>query len=574
MTISHSTIFNDADLDQLSALAIFSLPDPVFVKDRAHRLLIVNQGYCEMIGQPLERLIGRSEFEFLQHDAARIAWAKDDEVLQTGMINVNLERMLTMRGERIVEVKRSLMVVGQTVYLVGVMRDLSVMTQIQHELAQNAQALERRLTEQGEELKRANAQIQNLAFFDTLTGLPNRRLLISSLERRIQSGAVAAFYIDLDNFKWVNDSHGHQFGDQMLVQFGERLRSLSYFSMVARVGGDEFVALSHEREKLDQMTLAKIARELLECMSQPVYIDLHEASASVSVGVAISPVDGADTIEILQNADAAMYRAKERGRNQYAFFTKQQENRARENVTLERGLRRALRAGEIAVMYQPIFDARTRKQSGVEALARWRDEQLGQVSPDRFVQVAEITGLIHELSHNVLRQSINAAHQHLPAGQRLCVNLSALQLDRMTLVEDVRRTLAESGFNPKRLELEITESVAASKGEQLTNVLLSLRQLGVGFALDDFGTGFSSLAQIQRLPIDRIKIDKSFINDVATSSRSRALLIAMIRMAHAMELTVLAEGVETAAQYEALVELGIDEVQGYLFGRPGPLELI
>jgi diguanylate cyclase (GGDEF)-like protein/PAS domain S-box-containing protein len=574
MTISNSAIFNDADLDQLSALAIFSLPDPVFVKDRAHRLLIVNQAYCEMIGQPLERLIGRTEFEFLQHDAARIAWGKDDEVLQTGVINVNLERMWTMRGERIVEVKRALMLIGQTVYLVGVMRDLSVMTQIQHELSQNTQALERRLSEQGEELKRANAQIQNLAFFDALTGLPNRRLLISSLERRIQSGAVAAFYIDLDNFKWVNDSHGHQFGDQMLVQFGERLRSLSYFSMVARVGGDEFVALSHEREKLDQMTLAKIARELLECMSQPVYIDLHEASASVSVGVAVSPVDGEDTVEILQNADAAMYRAKERGRNQYAFFTKQQENRARENVTLERGLRRALRAGEIAVMYQPIFDARTRKQSGVEALARWRDDQLGQVAPDRFVQVAEITGLIHELSHNVLRQAINAAHHHLPAGQRLCVNLSALQLDRMTLVEDVRRTLADSGFNPKRLELEITESVAASKGEQLSNVLLSLRQLGIGFALDDFGTGFSSLAQIQRLPIDRIKIDKSFINDIATSSRSRALLIAMIRMAHAMELSVLAEGVETAAQYEALVELGIDEVQGYLFGRPGPLELI
>jgi diguanylate cyclase (GGDEF)-like protein len=575
MALLSNHFSTDAELDQLGATAIFRLPDPVFVKDAAHRFLLVNQAFCNLLQQPFNALIGATDFDFLPAHDARSAWQKDDEVLQTGRDSTNLERIaLPGMAERIVEVRKSLLMVGQAACVVGVVRDLTVMTQIQLELSSSNQSLEKRFQEQKDELKRANAQVQNLAFFDQSTGLPNRRLLISSLDRRIQMGGVAVFYVDLDNFKWVNDSHGHDFGDQLLMQFGERLRALTHFSMVARVGGDEFVALSHERTKLDQINIAKIARELLESMRQPVHIGDIETSASISIGVAIAPIDGKDTVEVLQNADAAMYRAKERGRNQYAFFTRANESRARENGALERGLRRALRAGDINVMYQPICDARTGKQIGVEALARWHDAHLGNVSPDRFVPVAEITGMIHELSHNVLRLALAAAHAHLPPDQRLCVNLSALQLDRLTMVEDVRRALAETGFNPLRLELEITESVAASKGEQLERVLASLRDLGISFALDDFGTGFSSLAQIQRLPIDRIKIDKAFVVDLATSTRARALVVAMIRMAHAMELKVLAEGVETAAQRDVLIELGVDEMQGYLYGRPGPIELL
>jgi diguanylate cyclase (GGDEF)-like protein/PAS domain S-box-containing protein len=580
------------------------LPDPVFLKNTRHQWVYVNRAFAELVGRERAWLIGKSDFDLSPRAEAQVFWQKDDEVLQSGQSNTNLERHTAANGvARVIETKKTLLRIGGKPYLLGVIRDLTVLTEIQGELARGNQELDRRVREQTAEISRSNAQLQNMAFFDALTGLPNRRLLMSSLERRFQSGsltaasAVAVFYIDLDNFKRANDSHGHAFGDAMLTQLGERLRSLTQFSFVARVGGDEFVAVSREGLLLDKITLAQVCRAILERVSQPFLVEssapaprgavfstsvpastdvkgpreLLEASASASVGVAIGPIDAATPDALLQCADNAMFRAKERGRNQYAFFSPIMNQRVRESVMIERGLRRAIRAGEIDVWFQPIVCAKTGQQLGVEALARWQDAELGNVTPDRFVPIAESSGLIHELSHLVLRRALTLASVHLPAPLRLAVNLSALQLDRLTLVEDVRRALDETGFAAQRLELEITESMMANKDERLGAVLNSLRDLGVGLSLDDFGTGYSALAHMQRLPIDRIKIDRSFIFDVAVNPKSRSMVHGMIRMAHALDLRVLAEGIENDAQRAVLCELGCDELQGYLLGRPEPV---
>lgn len=553
-------------------LLIESLPDPVFVKDRAHRWVLLNAACCAFFGLPREHLLGHSDYDFSPAAEAKVFWDIDDLVFNTGQTHTNLEHHTDAQGKRrVIETRKSLFMLGDEPYLVGIIRDLTVMTEIQAELARSNRSLEQRIQERTEELKQSNAQLHSIAFFDPLTSLPNRRLLVSSVERRLNLGPLAVFYVDVDNFKWVNDSQGHPFGDALLVELAARLRALTCFSLVARVGGDEFVALSHESDQLDKIALAHVCRELLRTASLPVTIQGCEVSASVSVGVAVAPDDGSSVNELLQNADSAMYRAKERGRNQYAFFVRQQGNRAREQVSLERGLRRALRGQEISVAFQPIVDARSGVVQGVEALARWADLELGQVSPERFVPVAEACGLIHELSHYILRRALHLAKLHLPPSQRLCVNLSALQLDRLTLVEDVRRALQECDFPAARLELEITESIAANKSDRLLNVLNSLRELGVSFSLDDFGTGYSALGHLQRLPIDRVKIDKSFVAEIETSKRARALIEAVIRMTHALELKTIAEGVERPGQRDLLVQLGCDELQGYLLGRPGEL---
>jgi diguanylate cyclase (GGDEF)-like protein/PAS domain S-box-containing protein len=553
------------------AALVDALPDPVFVKDRAHRWVYFNEAFCALLNQPREALYGRSDYDFLPPDEAEVFWQNDLQVLETGQENVNLERLTDASGNlRIVETKKRRVIIGGEPLIIGVIRDLTAFTQVQTQLAQANRNLEHIVHERNEELNRVTAQLQQLAFFDSLTTLPNRRLMFSAVERRLATPEkpFALFYLDLDNFKWVNDSLGHHEGDVMLVEIAERLRQLPNFSMIARVGGDEFVAIGHEDADLDQMSLAKRARELLSAVEQPIQADSRELSASFSVGIAVYPQDGKTVSQLLQCADSAMYRAKERGRNQYAFFARQQSVRAHEQMQLEAGLRRALKNRQIQIAFQPIFSAKTGQKVGVEALARWHDPELGVISPDRFVPVAESSGLIHELSSYVLRLSLRIAQRILPAPLRLGVNLSALQMDRMTLVEDIRRALTEAKFPANRLELEITESIAANRSERLVSVMRALKELGVSFALDDFGTGYSGLAHIQRLPIDRIKIDKSFIDDIESSAKARALVEAVIRMGHALDLEIIAEGVEREAQLHMLTRFGCDALQGYLMARP------
>jgi diguanylate cyclase (GGDEF)-like protein/PAS domain S-box-containing protein len=553
------------------AMLIEHLPDPVFVKDQAHRWILVNQAFCNLLGQPREQLLGRSDYDFSPAEEAAVFWQADDSVLSSGVDNINLERHTDTQGHtRIIETKKCRVFMDGQPYLMGTIRDLTVFSSLQAELANSNRDLEKRLHDATEELNRASAQVQNLTFFDALTGLPNRNLVFSAIERRLAQPEkpFALFYLDLDNFKWVNDSLGHPDGDLLLLQVSERLRALPGFSMIGRMGGDEFVAIGQDAAALDQMSLAKQARSLLASVELPIQIGARELSASFSVGIAIFPADGNSVAQLFKAADAATFRAKERGRNQYAFFADSQRQRAHEQMLLEAGLRRALKNKQIQIAFQPVFDAKTRTKIGVEALARWEDPELGMISPDRFIPVAESSGLIHELSSYVMRLSLRLAQKLLPSPLRLSVNLSALQLDRMTLIEEIRRALAESKFPANRLELEVTESIASNRSERLVSIMHALRDLGIGFALDDFGTGYSGLSHIQRLPIDRIKIDKSFVAELETNKRSRSLVEAVIRMGHALDLKVLAEGVERESQLEILCRLGCDELQGYLLAKP------
>lgn len=564
------------DLHMLSHAELVELlnqiPDPVFLKSRERQWIYVNNALANFLGREPAWFIGKTDREIFSDSEAAEFWRIDDEVLSTGLTKVNLEQHTAANGLRcIVETKKSRLILNNVEYLIGIIRDLTVFTEIQSEIARSNIELERKLAESKADIARVNAQLQQLTFFDNLTGLPNRRLLLSSLERRIQESPVALLYLDLDHFKRANDSHGHPFGDAMLVELATRLRAIPAFSFVARFGGDEFVCLTREGFPLDKISLAQACRDLLTSVSQAFLVNDIEASVSASVGIAVAPMDGDDVTRLLQSADNALYRAKERGRNQYAFFAQAMSAQARDHLTIERGLRRAIRTGDVQVLFQPIFSANSSQQVAVEALARWRCEELGDVSPERFIPIAESSGLIHELSHHVLRQALEKASEFLPVDQRLAVNLSALQLDRLTLIEDVRRALQESQFDASRLELEITESLALSKDLRLMTVLNALRDLGVGLSLDDFGTGFSALGQIQRLPIDRIKIDRSFVTEIALNPKSRAVVEAMIRMAHGLGLKVLAEGVETVEQRKVLRELGCDELQGFLLGRPTAL---
>jgi diguanylate cyclase (GGDEF)-like protein/PAS domain S-box-containing protein len=545
-----------------------AITDPVFVKDTEHRWVFVNQAFCEFLGREREWLIGKSDFDWSSPAEAQVFWDKDNEVFETGNTIINLERHTSLDGQvRVIESKKSRIELDGKFYVVGVIRDLTVLTQIQAELAQMNGDLERRVREQTEELHRANSKLHNLAYFDPLTGLPNRRMLQSTLERKVTEHAIAFFYMDLDHFKRANDSHGHSFGDALITQIALRLLNSPLFSFVARVGGDEFVAINRDGLSLDRMTLGHACREILELVSKPMMVDGIETSASMSIGVAVSPHDGNNFSSLMQSADSAMYKAKSR-RNQYAFFSHQMRDQAKENAALERGLRRAIRGGDIDVSFQPIFDARTNLQIGVEALARWNDIELGAVSPELFIPIAESSGLMHELSQFVLRKAARLARAHLPADQMLSVNMSAMQLDRITLLEDIQRALESADFPANRLELEITESVTASKDLRYLQILQSIRDMGIRLALDDFGTGYSALSHIQKLPIDRIKIDKSFTMDVVTNPKSRALVAAMIQMAHGLELQVVAEGIETDVHRQILTRLGCDALQGYLLGRP------
>jgi diguanylate cyclase len=551
----------------LSAI-VDAITDPVFVKDKQHRWVFVNHAFCDFVGRDREWLIGKTDFDLSSKEEAQVFWEKDDEVLAHGRSIVNLERHTSVSGQvRVIETKKSLIKLGSKTYIVGVIRDLTVLTQIQGELAQINNELERRVREQTEELHRANGKLHNLAYFDPLTGLPNRRMLQSTLERKLHEQPLAFFYMDLDHFKRANDSHGHTFGDALINQVAARLCASPLFSLVARVGGDEFVAISREGLSLDRMTLGHACREILELISKPMQVEGIETSTSVSVGVAVAPLDGNNVSTLMQCADSAMFKAKAR-RNQYAFFSHTMRDQAKENAAIESGLRRAIRSGDIDVSFQPIVDAKTGAQTGVEALARWNDVELGAVSPELFIPIAESSGLMHELSQFVLRKAARLARAHLPTDQTLSVNMSAMQIDRITLLEDIQRALESADFPADRLELEITESVTASKDLRYIQILQSIRDMGVRLALDDFGTGYSALSHIQKLPIDRIKIDKSFTMDVTDNPKSRALVAAMIQMAHGLDLQVVAEGIETEEHRRILTELGCDALQGFLIGRP------
>lgn len=424
-------------------------------------------------------------------------------------------------------------------------------------------------------------RIRQLAYFDPLTHLPNRRLLqdrvvqaLSSAER--EGNQLGLLFIDLDQFKKINDSLGHSAGDRLLSEVARRiLACVRRADTVARLGGDEFVVLL---QKASAEGCAEVSRKILDAVSRPFLFDQHELGVTPSLGISLYPQDGGDFETLLKHADTAMYHAKEAGRNTYQFFADEMNAAALERLVLENSLRRGLERGEFVLHYQPLISVADGRIVGAEALVRWLHPEQGLISPARFIPVAEQSGLIVPIGEWVLREACrqNQAWQNagLP-GISMAVNISSVQFHgskNQSFVQYVQSVIDQSGLAAEFLELELTEGILMGHGPETVDTLDRLSEIGVKLAIDDFGTGYSSLSYLRRFPIDKLKIDQSFIRDIASSPDDWAIVCAIISMGHSLRLAVIAEGVEQASQREMLTEQGCDEVQGYHFSRPLPAE--
>ncbi len=428
---------------------------------------------------------------------------------------------------------------------------------------------------QTQQLQEVNSSLAKIARFDELTGLPNRVFFREKLEQAFvqaqQTGnKVALIFLDLDSFKYVNDSLGHSAGDQLLTLVAQRLKKLIRSTdTVARLGGDEFTIIM--RDVPDGTVAVRLAQVILQSFAEAVTLMGRTFHVSCSMGIALYPEDGQNAEILLKHADTAMYQAKAGGKNRYHFFTQQLNTVTLERLQLEQDLRQAV-GRDFYVVYQPRFDVKTGEAVGVEALLRWRHNQGYEISPSVFIPMAERLGLIHELGNFVLKEAcLQTKRWQAYKPLSVSVNLSVYQLQERTIIEQIRAVLEQTTLEPQWLELEITESAAMTDVEENITKLQALKDMGVRIAIDDFGTAYSSLNYLKRLPISSLKIDKSFVQDITTSESDSAdatIIKAVIALGRSMGFSLIAEGVETPAQYAFLKTLGCDEVQGFLFGRP------
>jgi diguanylate cyclase (GGDEF)-like protein len=421
----------------------------------------------------------------------------------------------------------------------------------------------------------AEAKLQQQALTDELTGLPNRRSLSERLTQCValaqrEQRTLAVLFVDLDGFKAVNDNLGHAAGDLLLIEVARRLKSrIRQSDTLARLGGDEFTILLTVRHTTQEAET--VAEDLIEVLGQPLVIEGREVNVGASIGVSLYPRDGSDPETLLQQADSAMYMAKGKGKNQVYFFTSELGSSVRERLSLESQLRGAIWRDEIHLHYQPIFDLASYRLTRFEALARWTHPVLGSVSPGKFIPVAEESGLIIPLGAYVMRQACIEAVKWqalAPRPIQVAVNVSSLQFTRPTFVDEVAQTLEVTGLKPKLLQIELTESIMVIGVDRAVETMNRLRALGVTLAIDDFGTGYSCLSYLPRLPFDMLKIDRSFVHEMASSSGSKSIVSLLIALAHSLNMQVVVEGVETVEQLDIIKSMHGTEVQGFLVGRP------
>lgn len=423
--------------------------------------------------------------------------------------------------------------------------------------------------------KESEIKIHKLAYFDPLTGLPNRGMFLDRFQQAMaladrEQRKLCLLFLDLDNFKDVNDTLGHDFGDIMLREVAKRLAgAMRESDTLARFGGDEFVLLLTSVTSQESPALA--AQRILSVFSHPIEIDGRQVYSSASVGLALYPDDGLDAESLFKCADTAMYHAKNEGKSRYHFFSKEMNQKIMRRVALENSLRQGLEKDEFFLHYQPKWDMKSTRMLGAEVLLRWGSPDYGLIHPSEFIALTESSGLIFDLGHWVLRSACTQAKQWATAGHRdfkVAVNISGKQLRRPDFFDMIEVVVRESGIDPRTLELEFTESVIMEQAERTVDTLESLRKMGVQLSIDDFGIGYSSLNYLKNYPVDRINIDRSFVADVNQSNDAAALVEAIISMGHSLNLKVLAEGVENGDQLQFLSELGCDEVQGYYLAEP------
>jgi diguanylate cyclase (GGDEF)-like protein len=453
------------------------------------------------------------------------------------------------------------------------------------ELESMNKELDRRVQErtaslENEITERINAErrLDHLAYHDPLTGLPNRLLfkehLTTSLVRMQKNNhSIAVLFIDLDRFKDVNDTLGHSMGDALLVVVTRRIRAcVRERDTLARHGGDEFICIIED--VTDKAEVCVVAEKLLAQFNEPFTVSGNELFLSASIGISLAPDDGEDVDILVRNADAAMYQAKESGRNRYHFYSSEMTRLAQERMRMETLLRHAIAHDELLVYFQPKLDVKSGNMAGAEALLRWHSPQLGVIPPSQFIPLAEDNGHIVEIGAWVMRAGLHQLLEWDRAGfslPHLSINLSVKQLERADFVTQVQHLLEETGIQPSRIEFEITESVIMSVDDSIA-ILKRLCELGVSLSVDDFGTGYSSLTYLKELPVQVIKIDRSFINGIGMSISDEAIIRTVIELSHSLGFSTVAEGIETEQQAEFLYQAGCDQMQGYLFGRPVPAD--
>lgn len=435
--------------------------------------------------------------------------------------------------------------------------------------------MKRKLTFQAEELEERNRIIEYMAFHDSLTDLPNRRLFHEQLLKDINHSrktaqSLGVMYLDLDRFKNVNDSLGHIVGDKLLKEVAKRLNSvLRDEDIVARVGGDEFNILVPETDREEALD---IAEQVLDAFREPFTIDHYELYITTCIGLSIFPYDGEDSTTLLKNADAALYHAKEHGKNKYRVFHSGMNIHSYRTFLMQNDLRKAVERNELELVFQPKFNIETGQVTGAESLLRWHQPNWGTVSPNEFIPIAEETGQIVEIGNWVLREAcrqINTWKANNLAPVRVAINFSGKQFLQKDLIEQIQEVIKEFNIEPELLEFEITESVILGNEEIITQTLQGLRKMGIRISLDDFGTGFSSLNYLRRFHFDTLKIDKSFIQDISRNrEESSAIIHSIVLLAKPFNMTVIAEGIETEEQLNILANLACHEGQGYLYSRP------
>lgn len=542
-----------AERDQLAQKVFTHTPTGVIFTDETHRILSINPATTQMTGYGPCDLLGHSVFALIKLEHGQTLEAFQDDVARRGNWSGELE-IVRKNGDALAAGLRVSRVddtySGLPAHYIWILADIT-------------------------ERKQAEEQMRHIAQHDALTGLPNRLALAMRLaqllpEARRHHWQLAIMFIDLDRFKIINDTLGHQIGDELLREVACRLSSvIRETDFVARLGGDEFVIiLSSISSPADA---AMVAGKIVAKLSTPIEAEGHELHTSPSIGISIFPDDGPDSDTVMKNADVAMYHAKAAGRNNYQFFTAEMNRITTDRLNIERKLRHAIARNELSLCYQPQFRADGSQPTGVEALLRWNHPTDGMITPDRFIPIAEETGLIVEIGEWVLLTACREMKRWIDAGLkpiRIAVNVSARQLRRRDFCETVAGVLAESELPPELLELEITESSVMENPDEAILILERIGRMGISLAIDDFGTGYSSLAYLKLFPIDHLKIDRSFVADIETDLNDRAIAFGTIALAHSLGLNVIAEGVETEDQLELLRSNGCDEVQGYLFSKP------
>ncbi|MGY4800306.1 two-component system response regulator [Teichococcus aerofrigidensis] len=547
--------------DSRKALAqvIDTVPAMITAADRQGRCVFVNASQAAFSGSTPEALVGNEIERVFGAERGAASRERDRHVFETGAaLAEQEEEAVGPSGEaRVLVTTKSPLrdSAGQVVTVLTTSLDVT-------------------------DRKMAERRLSHMAHHDALTGLPNRIFLSERLRHELARGrnsghAFALLFLDLDRFKSVNDALGHHLGDQLLQEVARRLQqSVRPEDTVSRLGGDEFAILQAGISGPEDA--AALAARIVESLSAPFACDGQVLSTSASLGITLSPRDGRDAAGLLRNADLAMYRAKAEGRNGWRFFAAAMDERAREAMRVERDLRLGLERDEFVLHYQPQISLRTHRIVGAEALLRWRRGGGALVSPGVFLPVAEETGLIGPINEWVLREACRQAAAWARAGRplRIGVNLSPIQFRRQDVGQIVRRALAETGLDPALLELELTEGILMEQAVESAVMLQELRQLGVCVSVDDFGTGYSSLNYVKSFPVDRLKIDQSFVRGMVSDPNDAAIVRTIVALGHSLRLSVVAEGVETAEQLARLSQENCDEVQGYYFSPPIPAEAL